>query len=48
MSTKFTAMAVWRRRTSPAPGAPTGTSSSRSTSGPPVSWILMALGMRMG
>ena len=43
---KFTPMAVWRICTSSAAGAPTSTSSSRMTSGPPVS--LNANGARHG
>src|SRR3990170_6615928 len=38
-------MAVWRTRTSPAPGAASSTSSQRITSGPPLAWMRMALGM---
>src|SRR3989304_5211951 len=40
---KFSPMAVWRIRASPGPGRVTSTSSQRSTSGPPVSWIRIAL-----
>ena len=44
--TSSTPTAVCRRRASPAPGGPTCTSTSRSTSGPPVRSIRMALAMR--
>src|SRR5262245_16454111 len=42
---KLMPTAVWRTRISPGPGSPTSTSSQRSTSGPPVSWKRIALGM---
>src|SRR5262245_26159722 len=42
---KLSPTAVWRRRTSPGPGAPTSISSQVSTSGPPVRWTRMALGI---
>src|SRR5262245_24073065 len=38
-------MAVWRTRASPGAGGGTSTSSQRMTSGVPLAWIRMALGM---
>src|SRR5262245_18229769 len=42
MSEKFTAMAVWRTRASPAAGGGSPTSSQRIASGPPWAWMRMA------
>ena len=42
---KLTPIAVWRTRASPGPGAGSGTSSKRSSSGPPGWWTTIALGM---
>src|SRR2546421_823253 len=47
VSTKLTPIAVWRTRAWPGPGSPTGTSSSCSTSGPPVLWKRIAFGISL-